>query len=117
MRISDWSSDVCSSDLYLPVDRYVCRALLRLGEVTPRVRHWRRTIVNNQFEHGSCAGGHDAGTEELRLGHDQAIASRKCRPPDACDRNDVAGHEDRRGLVKGDGESVRVKYVCRRQIK
>src|SRR3546814_13335292 len=31
MRISDWSSDVCSSDLVPPM----CRALLYLGQPTP----------------------------------------------------------------------------------
>src|SRR3546814_21142820 len=32
MRISDWSSDVCSSDLFLIANRYQGRRLLRVGE-------------------------------------------------------------------------------------
>jgi hypothetical protein len=64
---------------YLSVDRHVCRSVLGLGEVAPRVRQWWRKIFNDQFQHGSFARFDDTGAEKLCLGHDQN--NRRSRAP------------------------------------
>src|SRR3546814_11916229 len=67
MRISDWSSDVCSSDLHVR---------LRVVDTAPNVRIERATTPHQQFRQrdGFFLGGFGAS---FRLGR-----PRRSRPPD-----------------------------------
>src|SRR3546814_7745950 len=78
MRISDWSSDVCSSDL-----------LARLR----RLDLWRRL-------HQVGEAGVDAGAEESDIGHDRAFRDQR--------EGDAAVVADRQSDVEGKRVSVRV---------
>src|SRR3546814_20409038 len=54
MRISDWSSDVCSSDLgrlYRPAERRLCQIAdgRRVGDERGRLRAWRGPVFPRLF--------------------------------------------------------------------
>src|SRR3546814_15862096 len=101
MRISDWSSDVCSSDLQQRQD--VLLALVRLGE-----------------HRGRCL------RQDLRLGEVGRLG-REVRILDAAARigqvrgvrRQVVDHrgQDRKSVVEGKSVSVRVDLGGRRIIK
>src|SRR3546814_12345208 len=116
MRISDWSSDVCSSELLLIVADYDCdgatacavglRALRGMGAVVD-------FLVPNRFETGyglspavvDLALRHPAGKPDLLITVDHGIAS-------------IDGVEaDRKSVVEGKSVSVRVALGGRRIIK
>src|SRR3546814_16942663 len=99
MRISDWSSDVCSSDLYAPFGRLIpCETVITVdsssirtpivGLITEDVYHAGQLVI-------------PAGTEV----HGTAQTDRK--------RERI----DRKSVVSGKGVSVRVDLGGRRSIK
>src|SRR3546814_16665989 len=75
MRISDWSSDVCSSDLFVALRRHrMFRSVLRRGALTAENRHaWR--VDRDRGEDDLLA--RDAGTEEAADVH--VVAERDAR--------------------------------------
>src|SRR3546814_12425623 len=87
MRISDWSSDVCSSDLMLDDGRTV-----RVGSDIPEGLRARMGIDPESFS-GAV----------LEIG--------------ATDTNDRGGLKDRKSVVQGKTVSVRVDLGGRRIIK
>src|SRR3546814_13478926 len=88
MRISDWSSDVCSSDLVRPRPFACCNPPHHLGEIA----EWRTTSS------GSARGGITC------------TAAEPCAPPDQ------RPHTDRKRVVSGQSVSVRVDLGGRRII-
>src|SRR3546814_12952562 len=60
MRISDWSSDVCSSDL----DRHFRHG----GEPSPASRHQLGKVVSRDVLHDLAARHKDFRSEERRVG-------------------------------------------------
>src|SRR3546814_9610793 len=67
MRISDWSSDVCSSDLFLEVIRRVLREVVIAGVVVVVARHFELATRHFKALADRCRAA------ELRRAHD-AIA-------------------------------------------
>src|SRR3546814_17827955 len=98
MRISDWSSDVCSSDL---------PGLRRGGilVVDPRSRTAIRLA-----RRGRMSGG-GGGMGRVREGH--AGARARHSPCSTANRN----AEDRKSVVEGKSVSVRVHHGGRRSMK
>src|SRR3546814_18830910 len=95
MRISDWSSDVCSSDLDLEMQRtIVAEQTLRANFAAIRHRDARQQAVDQLLL---------PGAQGLALG--AAI--------EAVER----GRVDRKRVVEGKGVSVRVDPGGRRSIK
>src|SRR3546814_14929459 len=96
MRISDWSSDVCSSDL---LEHHDARALAHHEAVATLVIGTRGTLGHVVVARGQCAAGSKSGDA------------------DAADGRLSAAGEDRKGGVEGTGVSVRVGLGGRRFIK
>src|SRR3546814_13714067 len=99
MRISDWSSDVCSSDLPPPL----CRSRESGGNFATRGLHDRRTAAR-----GVC------------LSEESWLSGRKRRTRNAKCRQRYRGFEsltDRKSVVWGKSVSVRVDLGGRRIIK
>src|SRR3546814_18430054 len=88
MRISDWSSDVCSSDLHRPG-----------APVDPE----DRAVVQKRLVHGQ--------PRDLTAGE----ADHQVPPHPA--EGSQRGLGDRKSVVKGKSVSVRVDLGCRRMIK
>src|SRR3546814_20498099 len=120
MRISDWSSDVCSSDL--GVIHQPLRQLLALGAAI-QVRHMhqgRGLFLNGLHEMRMTMAqqidGNTAGEIQITLNTfaDQVAAL-------ASDRTHIApgiyGHEDRKRVVAGKIVSILLELVVRRIIK
>src|SRR3546814_8698518 len=84
MRISDWSSDVCSSDLHEPgCDQRQPHAGPEEQRMAPGDARWlrRRGQQGRRDGHGECGdagqgGKHDLRTEERRVGKECVS---KCR--------------------------------------
>src|SRR3546814_19152782 len=67
MRISDWSSDVCSSDL-ARADNDSQRYRACRGDLLQRPRHHQGLLpAECRYPHGQCAGDRDR-SEERRVG-------------------------------------------------
>src|SRR3546814_12496733 len=100
MRISDWSSDVCSSDLNLEIwdDEPVQARIDALAEA--------------QAAHLSLLTAHPRATSLRRLG---TIAALDVAAPDGGYPSAIA--PDRKSVVVGKSVSVRLDPVCRRIIK
>src|SRR3546814_16743149 len=99
MRISDWSSDVCSSDL---PERGVGRHVEEQG----------RRVEGVRSIDGAAAG---RGTQPLRL--DGTNGGRHTLfLPEQDERSDRRSG-DRQSVVEGKGGAVRVELGCRRLIK
>src|SRR3546814_11507004 len=104
MRISDWSSDVCSSDLAVLCDRLRVPVQLRhlaggpepvLGEAQLDRLHHRA----GDAQMGIAPGAHRGAAAEVFIAEVQAA------------------DEDRKSVVEGKSVSVRVDRGCRRTIK
>src|SRR3546814_16862994 len=96
MRISDWSSDVCSSDLLQMLDG--ARAVLR-----PIGRDRPRSARSDPGQHGRrCSGEHD-------------LRSMAPAPGQRGEHGDRRG--DRTSVVSGKSVSVRVDLCGRRTIQ
>src|SRR3546814_19678499 len=78
MRISDWSSDVCSSDLLSPVDLALDSAALVLARATAHAGQRDHEVLAGGIQHG--VGGDDPGHQD----------DRRCRPQGEAH----AGHGD-----------------------
>src|SRR3546814_12498524 len=89
MRISDWSSDVCSSDLLMPTDDSVCYVLPNFA---PGLRTW---IVR------MCA----------------TLLQRRSKERHQIHRQSSSCYRDRKSVVWGKSVSVRVDLGGRRIIK
>src|SRR3546814_16973941 len=91
MRISDWSSDVCSSDLGVGVE----------GDT-------RAVLERHRTDFADFAG---------KLGHWYRPASEHAQPIEAeAGEHDQPGR-DRKRVVKGKSGSVSIELGCRRIIK
>src|SRR3546814_20112089 len=100
MRISDWSSDVCSSDLYPPTTPYP--GLTPTGEPhEPREIHRPRQ--------GLPPGGSD------RRDPDEPSADQPGASPQGAARGSRG--QDRKSVVSGKSVSVRVDLGGRRSFK
>src|SRR3546814_13355864 len=113
MRISDWSSDVCSSDLIIPYSRSL-----------------DDSASNKVVAHRHCNGIKGNRTPFERWGHEEArwdtIAGQVARlhkskqwrfGPDAMARVEKDGGLDRKRVVSGKSVSVRVALGGSRIIK
>src|SRR3546814_18377206 len=105
MRISDWSSDVCSSDLQPWVERVAVRARCRVAFVQRRVEHQRvrgkRTAVvlaRHVVEDVAVVGATRTTEDHVLLVAEQVIG--EAEPGLSCTLDVVAvasgGSEDRR---------------------
>src|SRR3546814_16036604 len=98
MRISDWSSDVCSSDLWLP---------------SHRLRDWlKHKVTKHLFQHR-----YDYREEWLRF--TRTIGQRGSPQKSLHERliKAMTAITERKSVVKGKSVSVRVDLVGRRIIK
>src|SRR3546814_16298105 len=124
MRISDWSSDVCSSDL-LP-SRGLARDGCRDGALRPNGRAGARCDVARLFcEAGR--GSHGRGGACTRASHPICAAAIRtltvvlpCDPrmtrPRSWDSLALSTSQDRKYLVYGNGVSIRVDLGGRANI-
>src|SRR3546814_20525901 len=110
MRISDWSSDVCSSDLQRPLK-------------APQTRPDRRphSITSSKGQNPSCiTGGNHRSPDPKQAPRDRILARLQDHVFGAvavsCDDLGVGG-KDRKSVGKGKGVSVRVDLGGRRIIK
>src|SRR3546814_3955721 len=76
MRISDWSSDVCSSDLLL-LDAPA------LAEIAPDLRH-RRVGHRDGRGAGEARGGKQCGAHARHRAHGRAVRSEERRVGKEC---------------------------------
>src|SRR3546814_16331937 len=120
MRISDWSSDVCSSDLPGPAcyDRgglkpNVTDADLVLGYLDPKNYANGRIPLNPKRARQAIE---DQLCDELDMGVVQAAQLIK-RNVDSSMANGIATELDRKSVVEGKSVSVRVDLGGRRIIK
>src|SRR3546814_12146569 len=107
MRISDWSSDVCSSDLLL--ERQPSRlpegALVQGGQVVDR----RQARSDTPFAKCICCGRCGSQIAENRVA--PASGNEACRAMSDC------GPGERKGAVEGKRVAVRVELGVGRDIK
>src|SRR3546814_13082288 len=104
MRISDWSSDVCSSDLYARAPIEPCPA----GSRPTWFGSMRQGVDNLAF-------GNDAGVAGVTPLRD--FRTQRCKVGQlAIDFRDV-DRRDRKSVVEGKSVSVRVDLGGRRIIK
>src|SRR3546814_16074717 len=104
MRISDWSSDVCSSDLLHP-DRKCGEAVLQVlakGPAVPWVQQYRGERVID-------------ASALLFAAVDHILEPIECLQDSHC--RAASPIEDRKSVVKGKSGSVRVDLGGRRIIK
>src|SRR3546814_17760249 len=94
MRISDWSSDVCSSDLYGPIER----AVIETGRMSPAI----------------CLGLRELGVPVVCIDARQAHQSLKAMKANKTDPHDAAGLAQlaRTGFYKERSEERRVGTEC-----
>src|SRR3546814_19862982 len=97
MRISDWSSDVCSSDLYHELRPFFSGGKGMEDKGLPRGVVFRR--VDGSERSAKCVGG-SAGQSCLFQALDCVRGVRHEGPG--------AGREDRKSVVEGKGWAVRV---------
>src|SRR3546814_19703487 len=115
MRISDWSSDVCSSDLHL--------FARRLGDLAdgPRDRSRSECVTSSNLRRLEAPQGWSSrrqplvkagGQEKERMTNEQLATNREsARPVSQAER------ADRKSVVSGKSVSVRVDLGGRRIIK
>src|SRR3546814_18358211 len=107
MRISDWSSDVCSSDLH------------RAGRVVPKFEHRRLAVAGKRVEFR----GRASSARELLSRHDVLDRQSGSRPRTGSRAGSAArpkperGSVDRRSVVWGKSVAVRGDLGGRRIIK
>src|SRR3546814_12710832 len=110
MRISDWSSDVCSSDLAVVAERH--NGAIRPGEFAARVRNHTNVAMR-----GAGAGigrrAHQREFEQRRKLAVNALRAHHAR----VDRHAGGRPEDRTSVVSGKRVSVRVDRGGVRSIK
>src|SRR3546814_13069359 len=111
MRISDWSSDVCSSDLELAAIGAECR--LELCKLLERSDHL--ALVADQRQRLAVGARIGIGVRgvDVDIGEVVEIAGVGRGRPGAAEDLGI----DRKSVVKGKGVSVRVDIVGRSIIK
>src|SRR3546814_18363664 len=102
MRISDWSSDVCSSDLLRMVSRHIC-ACRSAPSTNPLIAAVIPMIV--------------AAARMISVVVRLAELSARVRRPKMLDGAIVGDVRDRKSVVKGKRVSVRVDLGGRRILK
>src|SRR3546814_2513387 len=109
MRISDWSSDVCSSDLRNGIRKICLVVHPAWDELQQRVRSGRRAASHCDHCHtGACQGHRKRATDETATSEDQDRVSHRCAPREGADRrNDNDGHSRPRS------QSSRSSFVVR----
>src|SRR3546814_14532385 len=110
MRISDWSSDVCSSDLFRCGKRYIstiCFAMPPWGQ--SRRQCFREGGCNEDNMMSTCFGFPDSAAA------DQSDPAGRARAPNTIRKQSANG--DRKSGVQGTRVSVRVDLGGRRDIK
>src|SRR3546814_5825930 len=95
MRISDWSSDVCSSDLRNGIRKICLVVHPAWDELQQRVRSGRRAASHCDHCHtGACQGHRKRATDETATSEDQDRVSHRCAPREGADRrNDNRSEE------------------------
>src|SRR3546814_5532858 len=74
MRISDWSSDVCASDLFDATDRLKLRAAFISGAARPNFVNQRATVtINDAVGLQTVTGGNPALKPERAFGGDASV--------------------------------------------
>src|SRR3546814_13806752 len=106
MRISDWSSDVCSSDLQFSVQRTLARS-----HRTPMVRSVAKPAVEKNVT------SRRSSTRLRQLAARRKTYSRSSWALEASTSPATAMRTDRKSVVKGTRGSVRVELGGRRIIK
>src|SRR3546814_18763714 len=107
MRISDWSSDVCSSDLF--------ERLLQRQENGRKRLPGSGTLAARPAVRARTPVGQGAGTaREARL---DVRASQRRLARSRADRQDAQRSPDRKSVVQGKSVAVRVDLGGRRIIK
>src|SRR3546814_19803279 len=111
MRISDWSSDVCSSDLLaLRIHRKIDDLGLLLDRLGAGLRHIDLDRVAKQRR--SDDEDHQQNQHHVYQGHHIDLGHRMVCPVAV-----IKAADDRKSVVKGTRESVRVNLGGRRTIK
>src|SRR3546814_12683885 len=106
MRISDWSSDVCSSDLYDKLDADLAKAMMSINAV-------KAVEIGAGLEAAALSGEENA--DEMRLqGNRVAFTSNRAGGILGVIST---GQEDRKSVVSGKSVSLRVDLGGRRIIK
>src|SRR3546814_19311903 len=104
MRISDWSSDVCSSDLRPDRARRLYQISRRMGRTAvgaePRRTRRRDEILQGDLRHGPRDRGRDGAAADRRA--DLVLVGRG---------------EERKGDGEGKGGFVRVDFGGQRSIR
>src|SRR3546814_12612430 len=110
MRISDWSSDVCSSDLYdLPEMIARIHPRMRLRRLRQRKAHVHRRAQPSLLDKGPY--------HPHQLVRHQALECHGSRPQRRSGQRQPPSPEDRKSVVSGKRVSVGVDLVVRRIIK
>src|SRR3546814_18750582 len=110
MRISDWSSDVCSSDLPRQLDASGRNDRRNIGMMPHRVDPLPETIIRRHRN-----PPRKSGKEQSKNAID--AAPRTAPPHQGHYRNWQAVHPDRKSVVSGKSVSVRVERGGCRIIK
>src|SRR3546814_14210274 len=112
MRISDWSSDVCSSDLTAIVEEVIAAMPVRMraamldhddpppraGDPIPPLSHWTYLIPSHR---------------QSALAEDGPALRGAFMPPVPLPRRMFAGGRERKGGVEGRGVASRFGLGCR----
>src|SRR3546814_19348302 len=110
MRISDWSSDVCSSDLFEIHDAHL------VGRAEPdRPPRYQPHAVDAERGPGQR---HDVGVVVTRVQPDLAgVAETATGEVERCERTRLRVELDRKSVVEGKRVAVRGDHVWRRRFK
>src|SRR3546814_12474808 len=111
MRISDWSSDVCSSDLVDEIGDEIALDLLRIDEMRHAELLGDRLARRVEVDADDHVGAGDAGALD-----DVETDAAEPEDDDVVARLHLGGI-DRKSVVEGNGVSVRVVLGGGRQIK
>src|SRR3546814_17516924 len=118
MRISDWSSDVCSSDLVRLTDGTVADLPLEFSAV-PSLRG----AGGSSFVLSAGTPAREAAVHRITLGDDATVASDDVLRPardlglDPSWISRPQAISDRKSVVEGKSVSVRVEHGGRRNLK
>src|SRR3546814_15527297 len=113
MRISDWSSDVCSSDLYPITNREFT------GIVAPKQKRHSSFALMTDKALRKRAGQNNIAIAVWRATECAGVALKGSFVRNVLDAQAKVflQHRDRKSVVSGKSVSVRVDLGCRRNIK
>src|SRR3546814_7013492 len=114
MRISDWSSDVCSSDLGMTVDRSHVLA-------TPGLDAHGTSVALSRHRDGTAVHyGRDAFTDEVQLARTLGRERPKHMELDYTDRTSNVGDRDRKSISLNSRHSCAHRMpspACKKKIR